>query len=110
MAKSDTHTTIKELLEAVFSVWSVPRLYNEVGVKWPAACEDMSPEAEEHPLLEDITKQSTEGHDWEHWSLCDSDFEKCSHELCVKVSSKSNYQSIPRLQPLNHMTIYTVMC
>jgi hypothetical protein len=25
----DTHATIEELLEAVFSTWSVPRLYNE---------------------------------------------------------------------------------
>jgi hypothetical protein len=29
MAATDTYATIKELLEAVFSVWSVPRLYNE---------------------------------------------------------------------------------
>jgi hypothetical protein len=26
-------------------------------------------EAEEHPLLEAVTKQR----DWEHWSVCDSD-------------------------------------
>jgi hypothetical protein len=30
----DTHTTLEELLEAVFSVWSEPRLYN-VGQKLP---------------------------------------------------------------------------
>jgi hypothetical protein len=29
MAATDTHATIKELLEAVVSVRSVPRLYNE---------------------------------------------------------------------------------
>jgi hypothetical protein len=29
MAATDTHATIEELLEAVFSVLSVPRLYNE---------------------------------------------------------------------------------
>jgi hypothetical protein len=29
MAATDTHATIEELLEAVFSVRSVPRLYNE---------------------------------------------------------------------------------
>jgi hypothetical protein len=28
-------------------------------VRWPPACEDVSPEAEERPLLEDITKQSS---------------------------------------------------
>jgi hypothetical protein len=28
-AAADTHTTIEELLEAVFSMRSVPRLYNE---------------------------------------------------------------------------------
>jgi hypothetical protein len=25
----DMHATVEELLEAVFSMWSVPRLYNE---------------------------------------------------------------------------------
>jgi hypothetical protein len=29
MTATDTHATIEELLEAVFSVRSVPRLYNE---------------------------------------------------------------------------------
>jgi hypothetical protein len=29
MAATDTHTTMEELLEAVFCVWSVPRLCNE---------------------------------------------------------------------------------
>jgi hypothetical protein len=27
-------------------------------VKWPPACEDMSPEAEGCPLLEDVTEQA----------------------------------------------------
>jgi hypothetical protein len=58
---------IEELLEVVFSVRSVPRLYNEeVGVKWLSACKDIIPEAEECPLLEDITKQCIEVRDWEH--------------------------------------------
>jgi hypothetical protein len=34
----------------------------EAGVKWSQAREDVSPEAEERPLLEAITKQR----DWEH--------------------------------------------
>jgi hypothetical protein len=38
----------------------------EVGVRRPSACKDMSPEAEEHPLLEDITKQSSEDCGGEH--------------------------------------------
>jgi hypothetical protein len=29
MATADTHATIVELLQAVFSVWSMPRLYDE---------------------------------------------------------------------------------
>jgi hypothetical protein len=28
----------------------------EVGVGWPPVCEDVSPEADECPLLEDLTK------------------------------------------------------
>jgi hypothetical protein len=27
----------------------------EVGARWLLACEDVSPEAEKHPMLEDIT-------------------------------------------------------
>jgi hypothetical protein len=38
-------------------------------VRCPPACEDMSLEAEERPLLEDLTKQRSEDHDWEHLSL-----------------------------------------
>jgi hypothetical protein len=32
-------------------------------VRWLPACEDMSLEGEEHQLLEDVTKQSTEDRD-----------------------------------------------
>jgi hypothetical protein len=32
-------------------------------VRWPPSCEDVSPEAEERPLLEDVTKQSSEDRD-----------------------------------------------
>jgi hypothetical protein len=32
-------------------------------VRWPPACEDMSPGAEERPTLEDVAKQSSEDHD-----------------------------------------------
>jgi hypothetical protein len=42
------------------------QLQEEVGVRWPSACEDTSPEAEEFPLLEDVTKQSSEDRDCEH--------------------------------------------
>jgi hypothetical protein len=42
-------------------------------VRWPPACEDVSPGAEERPLLEASTKQHGEDRDREHWSLCDSD-------------------------------------
>jgi hypothetical protein len=35
-------------------------------VRWPPACEDVSSEAEERPLLEDVTKQRSEDRDWEH--------------------------------------------
>jgi hypothetical protein len=64
----------------MFSVWSVPRLYNEgqlllrdgpdtavrkaeVSVRWPPACEDLRREAEDRRLLEDVTKQSSEDRD-----------------------------------------------
>jgi hypothetical protein len=64
-------------LEAMFSVRSMPRLYNEdcshygrvlrwqleeqeFGVRLPPACEDVSSGSEECPLLEDVTKQRTE--------------------------------------------------
>jgi hypothetical protein len=71
-------------LEAVFSVGSVPKLYYkderdkrtsvekteleewEVVVRWPPACEDVSPGTEEPPLLEDVTQQRSEDRGWEH--------------------------------------------
>jgi hypothetical protein len=39
-------------------------------VRWPSACEDVSLGAQERPLLEDVTKQSSEDCDW---SVYDSD-------------------------------------
>jgi hypothetical protein len=45
----------------------------EDDVRWPPDCEDVSPGAEERPLLEAATKQSSEDLDLEHLSLCDSD-------------------------------------
>jgi hypothetical protein len=38
----------------------------EVGVWWPPDYEDLSQEAEERPLLEEVTRQSSEDRDWEH--------------------------------------------
>jgi hypothetical protein len=32
-------------------------------MRWPPVCEDVSPEAEERPLLEDVTKQRSEDRD-----------------------------------------------
>jgi hypothetical protein len=32
-------------------------------VRWPPACEDVGPGAEEHSLLEDVTKQNSEDRD-----------------------------------------------
>jgi hypothetical protein len=74
IAATVKYATIEELLEAVFSVQSLPRLYNEIqllyeskvwsrqlvssnGVRQLPACKDRSPEAEEHPPLEALTKQ-----------------------------------------------------
>jgi hypothetical protein len=68
------------MLEAVFSVRSVQRIDKEgqlplrrvlkrqlevlkFAVRWPPGCEDVSPEAEERPLLEDVTKQRSEDRD-----------------------------------------------
>jgi hypothetical protein len=76
-------TDMYAILEETFSVRSMPRLYNEdelplqhsleaavrrVGgwLKWPPAFEDVSPGTEERPLLEDVTKQLSDGHDREH--------------------------------------------
>jgi hypothetical protein len=38
----------------------------EVGVRWPPACKDVSPGAEERSLSEDVTKQSSEDRNREH--------------------------------------------
>lgn len=32
----------------------------ESGMKWLPACKDVSPRAEEHPLMEDVTQQRSE--------------------------------------------------
>jgi hypothetical protein len=40
----------------------------EVGVRWPPACEDVSPGAEDRRLLADVSKQRSEDSD----CLCDS--------------------------------------
>jgi hypothetical protein len=66
-------------------VQPVPRLYNkdfdfddykriliwqlkeyEFGVRWPPAGKGMSSGAEDSLLLKDVTKQSSEDHDWKH--------------------------------------------
>jgi hypothetical protein len=74
----------------MFSMLSVPRLYNEdrlalrdnletvvrrVGgwCEMSPASEDVSAGAEECPLLKDVPKQSSEDRDCEHYSVCDSD-------------------------------------
>jgi hypothetical protein len=62
---------MEELLEAVFSVEKFSRSAvcsesdYKAGVRWSPACEDVSPGAEERPLLEAVTKQG----DWKHWSV-----------------------------------------
>jgi hypothetical protein len=72
--------TTEELLEAVYSVRSVPRLYkgvrfqpgtdwsetvrslrlvsSEVGVRRSPACKDVSPEVEERPLPRNVTENT----------------------------------------------------
>jgi hypothetical protein len=69
----------------VFSVRPVSRLYKEgqlplaeieswdgsqksrrLDVRWPPACEDVTPEADDRPLLEAATKPRSENRDWEH--------------------------------------------
>jgi hypothetical protein len=35
-------------------------------MSWSPACEDVSPEVEECPLLEDVTKERSENRDLEH--------------------------------------------
>jgi hypothetical protein len=65
--------TMEELLEAVFSVRPMPKLYDKdqlplqespwTAVEWPPACEDVSPDADDRPLLEHVTKQGSEDDD-----------------------------------------------
>jgi hypothetical protein len=40
--------------------------WEEVGVKWPPIYMDVGPEAEDRPLLEEVTKQCSEDRDGEH--------------------------------------------
>jgi hypothetical protein len=42
-------------------------------VRWPPACKNVNPGAEERPLLGDVTKQRSEDREREHSPLCDSD-------------------------------------
>jgi hypothetical protein len=39
----------------------------------PPVCEDVSPGAEAHALLEDVAQQCNEDRDWERYSVCESD-------------------------------------
>jgi hypothetical protein len=39
---------------------------NGVGVRWSPACEDVSPGSEECSILQDVTQQRSEDHNWEH--------------------------------------------
>jgi hypothetical protein len=34
----------------------------DLGVRWQSACESVSPDVEDRPLLEDVNKQSSEEH------------------------------------------------
>jgi hypothetical protein len=80
-AATKEQTTIEELLEAIFSVRSVPRLYKESALSMQSilrvqpgsyqapASKDVSPEAEERPPLQAVTEQR----DWEHYCVRDSD-------------------------------------
>jgi hypothetical protein len=42
-------------------------------VRWPPACEDVSPGAEVRSTFEDVTKQRSGDRDCEHKSVCDND-------------------------------------
>jgi hypothetical protein len=80
MVATDTHATLEEMLEAAFSVMSVPSLYNddqlrlrnslETAVRrvggWcemVASLRGWSPGTEDRSPLEDVTKQSSEDRD-----------------------------------------------
>jgi hypothetical protein len=71
------------------STGSSQRRDYEVGVRWSTPCEDLSPEAEERPLLEAVTKQ----HDTSLFVavICEVYFQ------AVKLSRKSSFQAKTRL-------------
>jgi hypothetical protein len=114
MAATDTHTTIEELLEAVFSVRSVRRLYNEdqlpLRESLESAVRSVGGWCEMAASLRGREPgnrgTSTVGSHyqaalWRPWLrtlvFVWQWFVKCSHELCVKVSNKSDYHTKPRL-------------
>jgi hypothetical protein len=53
-----------------------------IGVRWPPQCEDLSPEAEKRPPLEDINKQKSEHGGRENCSLCIVICKVCSRVVC----------------------------
>jgi hypothetical protein len=68
-----------------------------VGRK-PPFIEDLSPQAEEYPLLEAVTrlvllKTPRAGEDLRTVEISDGTVIKCNYELCAKVVDKSNIQS-----------------
>jgi hypothetical protein len=67
----------------------------EVGVRWLPACEDVSPVAEERPLLEAATKQRLVKTVTENTSLCVIVI--C--EVCVVTSCVLKYQMNPITNP-----------
>jgi hypothetical protein len=56
---------LAEWSSVVTQLWLLVSLLEEyeVGVRWPPACEDVSPGAKERPLLEAVTKQRSEDRD-----------------------------------------------
>jgi hypothetical protein len=58
-----------------------PLLGNSSANTWPPAFEDVSPRAQDRPLLEDITQQCSEDRDWEHYCVCVIVICKYSQEL-----------------------------
>jgi hypothetical protein len=63
-------------------------------VRWPPACEDVSQEAEDCLLLEDVTSKAVKTVT-ETTSFCVTVMCKVCNKLCVLEPSKSVYQSIP---------------
>jgi hypothetical protein len=66
IATIDTHTNKTTAGSSIFCAVRA-RLYDKdqkrLGVRQLPACEDVSPKEEECPLLEDVTKQSSENRD-----------------------------------------------